>query len=112
MSRVEHAAPLFTGLGGPVLGGTIDPVRTICHETGHFQGHQHWPSGAPPELMEPVITQTTIGPQPTEGKVSAGWFGAPVVEQPPGPQPGGNQILLDLVRRVVTAPAGWVLRTG
>ena len=62
---------------GPMQSGTIDPIRTLCHEIGHFQGHVHWPEGAPPELMEPRVSQTIIGPQPTEGKVSAGWFGQP-----------------------------------
>lgn len=72
---------------GPMMSGTIDPVRTICHETGHFMGHQHWPVGAPAELMEPSISQRIIGPQPTEARVSSGWFGSPVVPIPPTPVP-------------------------
>jgi hypothetical protein len=68
---------------GPMSGGGIDPVRTIAHEGGHFQGHQHWPVGGPPELMEPTVSNTIIRPQPTEGAVSAGWFGPP----PPPPPP-------------------------
>lgn len=68
---------------GPMQGG-VDPVRTICHEIGHFMGHAHWPTGAPPELMEPYISQTILSPQPTEAKVSAGWFG-PAVLVPPVP---------------------------
>lgn len=68
---------------GPMTGGTIDPIRTICHEIGHFMGHVHWPVGAPAELMEPTVSQTIITPQPTEARVSAGWFG-----QPPPLEPG------------------------
>jgi hypothetical protein len=71
--------------------GTVDPIRTLCHETGHFQGHQHWPQGAPPELMEPYVSQVVIGPQPTEARVSAGWFGPPVAAPPP---PGETKILI------------------
>lgn len=72
---------------GPMTGGTIDPLRTLCHEIGHFQGHSHWPIGAPPELMEPRVSQATIGPQATEGRVSAGWFGPAVPPQPTPPDP-------------------------
>ena len=68
--------------------GLIDPIRTVCHETGHFMGHSHWPVGAPAELMEPTLSQTIIGPQPTEGKVSSGWFGPP---SQPKPLPPTNQ---------------------
>ncbi len=68
---------------GQMTSGTVDPIRTICHENGHFQGHSHWPQGAPPELMEPFVSQTIIRPQPTESRVSSGWFGA--VTPPPPP---------------------------
>jgi hypothetical protein len=67
---------------GQMVGG-IDPIRTLCHEIGHFQGHQHWPVGPPLELMEPFVSQTIISPQPTEAKVSASWFGDP--QTPPAP---------------------------
>lgn len=74
---------------GQMVGGTIDPRRTLCHEIGHFLGHSHWPVGAPAELMEPTVSQKIISPQPTEAKVSAGWFGAVPLPKPPqpGPQP-------------------------
>lgn len=82
---------------GQMSGGFVDPIRTICHETGHFQGHSHWPQGAPPELMEPVLSQVVISPQPTEAKVSASWFGPPVVVQPPAPpQPPTGKRLITL----------------
>ena len=68
---------------GPMQSGTVDPIRTETHETGHFMGHAHWPVGAPPELMEPTISQTVLGPQPTEARVSSGWFGEPVPVTPP-----------------------------
>lgn len=69
---------------GLMSSGTVDPIRTLCHETGHFMGHSHWPAGAPLELMEPYIQQEITRPQQTEGKVSAMWFGKPhVVEGPP-----------------------------
>ena len=72
--------------------GTVDPVRTICHEIGHFQGHQHWPVGDPAELMEPTVSQTTIRPQPTEMKVSIGWFGK--AQSIPVPPPLGKRKLI------------------
>ena len=72
---------------GPMQSGTVDPIRTETHETGHFMGHAHWPVGAPPELMEPTISNTVLGPQPTEARVSMGWFGEPVPVTPP---PGGG----------------------
>lgn len=91
---------------GPMNGGAIDPIRTLCHETGHFMGHQHWPEGAPLELMEPRISSTIIRPQATEGRVSAGWFGPPVAVQPPPlptptpvPSPTRTRILLEVEGR-------------
>jgi hypothetical protein len=75
---------------GQMQGRTIDPVRTLTHELGHFLGHHHFPQSAPKELMEPTILQDIIGPQPTEAKITADWFGAPVatpVPTPPGPEP-------------------------
>lgn len=88
---------------GPMQGGTIDPVRTLCHETGHFAGHQHWPVGAPPELMEPTISQAVINPQPTEARVSAGWFGTPTTQPPPPPM-AGNELVL--AAALAALPAG------
>lgn len=73
---------------GPMFKGTIDPLRTITHELGHFIGHQHWPQGQPEELMEPVISNTVIKPQSTEGSVAAGWFGQPKPVPTPTPDPG------------------------
>lgn len=75
--------------------GTVDPLRVICHEQGHFLGHQHFPQGMPLELMEPAILQNVISPQPTEAKVTAAWFGLPPSETPiptpiPPTPPGGS----------------------
>lgn len=70
---------------GQMQGRTIDPIRTLCHELGHFLGHHHFPQSAPKELMEPTILQDIIGPQPTEAKITADWFGAPVAIPPTGP---------------------------
>lgn len=90
---------------GPMTSG-IDPVRTLCHEIGHLQGHSHWPVGAPPELMEPSIQQTVIGPQQTEAKVSAGWFGQPLTPTPPAPLP------LKLTVHTLLAPGTYTLVTA
>jgi hypothetical protein len=71
-------------------GGAIDPIRTICHEIGHFQGMSHFPVGAPAELMEPSVSNTIIRPQPTEARVAAGWFGQPRPVEPDEPTPPPN----------------------
>lgn len=92
---------------GPMGAGEIDPVRTLCHEIGHFQGHSHWPQGAPPELMEPAIRQDVIAPQPTEARVSAGWFGPPGNPPVPPPQPPGERVV---TVRVEGLPPGWTAR--
>ena len=89
---------------GPMQSGTVDPIRTETHEIGHFQGHAHWPVGAPPELMEPTISNTVLRPQPTESRVSVGWFGEPLPIAPPG---GGAEAWLrrlsqDLLGRAPT----------
>lgn len=76
---------------GPFPMGKVDPIRTICHEIGHFMGHSHWPVGDPPELMEPTVSQTIIKPQHTEGRVSAGWFGPPGQVPPPPQPPAGKK---------------------
>jgi hypothetical protein len=107
--------PRWKATDGPMAGGTVDPIRTLCHEIGHFMGHSHWPVGAPAELMEPTVSQRIIGPQPTEGRVSAGWFGppgavpvppsppSPPSPQPPSPPSGG------FMRELVTMIVGAVL---
>lgn len=78
------------------MSGFVDPIRTACHEIGHFQGHSHWPVGAPPELMEPSLSQVIIGPQPTEARMSAGWFGNPRPTTPtPDPDPTLYRVLLE-----------------
>lgn len=90
---------------GPMLSGTIDPIRTLCHEVGHFMGHMHFPVGAPAELMEPTVSQTITGPQPTEAKVSADWFGQPASQPPPG-TPGGVTFVGPNGAKL-TVPRGW-----
>lgn len=78
---------------GPMPQGTVDPVRTLTHETGHFMGMQHYPTSPPKDLMEPYILQDIIGPQTAEGKMAAGWFGEPTVVPPP-PPPGPTGVLI------------------
>lgn len=68
---------------GRMPSGKVDPLRTLTHELGHFQGHAHWPVGEPTELMEPTISHVIIGPQPTEARMSANWFGVPIIVTPP-----------------------------
>lgn len=95
---------------GPMPSGTIDPVRTLEHETGHFMGHAHFPTGAPPELMEPYIQQGIIRPQPTEGRVSAAWFGPPVAVPPVPPTPPPSdleQFGFDFTNKIVFYPGNW-----
>lgn len=89
---------------GAMPQGTIDPIRTLTHELGHFQGHAHWPVGAPPELMEPTVSHTVIRPQPTEARVSAGWFGSVLPPEPPLPPSSGPGSIVLAV--------DWVLRTA
>ena len=60
----------------------------LRHELGHFFALQHFPSGPPPELMEPILNQAVNGPQPTEAALMAKWYGQPVTP-PPLPQPPG-----------------------
>jgi hypothetical protein len=86
---------------GAMTGGSIDPVRVVCHEGGHFMGHQHFPTGAPLELMEPVVSNEIISPQPTEARVAAGWFGEPVsipVPVPPTPPAGTDYDIMTIIR--------------
>lgn len=86
--RINHRINWKVASMGPMSPGTIDPIRTICHEIGHFQGHSHWPVGSPSELMEPTVSQIIVKPQPTEARVSAGWFGNPITTPvPPTPNP-------------------------
>ena len=68
---------------GSMMGGTIDPIRTICHEIGHFIGLSHFPLSPPPELLEPTISHTIIRPQAVEIRIVAGWFGPPQEPTPP-----------------------------
>lgn len=72
---------------GSMPGGKVDAVRVFAHEIGHFIGHEHWPRGAPPELMEPFISDTIIKPQATELAVTVNWFGPPVPVPGPDPTP-------------------------
>ena len=84
------------------MSGGVDPIRTLCHEIGHFLGHQHWPAGAPAELMEPTVSQTIISPQPTEAKVAASWFGPPTPSSPtPVPPPTADDILVKFERPIL-----------
>lgn len=73
---------------GVMRAGEVDPVRTDCHELGHFLGFQHFPTSLPKELMEPRILPDIIGPQPTEAKIAADWFGPPKPGNEPQPVPG------------------------
>lgn len=68
-----------------VMSGGIDPLRCLTHELGHFLGLSHLPVGPPPDLMEPSIRNDVIGPQSTEAKIVAGWFGPPLTLPTPPP---------------------------
>lgn len=86
---------------GQMQQGTVDPIRTLCHESLHFAGLSHFPAGDPPELMEPSISQTVIRPQPTEIRVLVGWFGqpGPTTDRPP-PIPNAGAVD-EFVKKIV-----------
>lgn len=88
---------------GQMTGGYVDPIRTICHETGHFMGMSHFPVGSPVELMEPTISQNIIGPQPTEARVAAGWFGEPLTPVPPKPDPTLYRLVVESTSPITVA---------
>jgi hypothetical protein len=87
---------------GPMQGG-IDPVRTLCHEIGHFLGFQHYPTSDPRDLMEPTIHNNVVGPQTSESKVAVGWFGPPKPTTPGPTVPGGgaDDILVKFERPIL-----------
>ena len=65
----------------------------LMHEIGHLLGFQHFPMGAPPELMEPQLNTAIRGPQPTEAALGVKWFGPPLVTVPaPAPVPAGTLV--------------------
>lgn len=93
---------------GPMSSGTVDPIRTLEHESGHFFGLQHFPTGAPKELMEPYIQQDIIRPQPTEAAVVRMWFGSPTPPVPPGPTPPIlGVVTIDQARGLINAAGSW-----
>lgn len=66
----------------------------LCHEFGHIFGLQHFPSGPPPELMEPSISNIET-PQPTEAALMEKWYGSPKPAAPqptPAPAPAGTLV--------------------
>lgn len=75
----------FVPTDGQMASGTIDPVRMITHEGGHFLGFQHLSTALPRDLMEPYILQEVIRPQAAEAKTALGWFGPPVTLPPVPP---------------------------
>lgn len=63
-------------------------VAILMHEFGHAYGLQHFPSGPPPELMEPTLNPAVRTPQPTEAALMAQWYGLPQADNPiPGAPP-------------------------
>jgi hypothetical protein len=71
-------------------------VTILCHEIGHLMGSQHWPIGAPHELMEPQLSNVTH-PQPTEAGLMVQWYGPPVTKEPK-PAPPATDGLSCVVR--------------
>ncbi len=64
--------------------GYISLLAVLCHEMGHGLGLQHFPSGPPPELMEPVLS-SIVRPQVTESAYAAKLYGQP--QATPGTPP-------------------------
>ena len=100
----------FKPTDGPMQSGTVDPIRALgVHETGHFIGLQHFPTGDPREIMEPYIQQDIIQPQPTESAVARMWYGSPTTPPPvPPPTPGMlGTVTIDQARGLINAAGSW-----
>lgn len=80
--------------------GYLDLLAVLCHEMGHGIGLQHFPTGSPAELMEPVYNPAIVRPQSTEAAYAAKLYGLPQTQTPPTPPnspPLGDSLGIDLI---------------
>lgn len=93
----------------------IDPLRVLCHEMGHGIGLQHFdPNVPPPELMNPIYSQTIDHPQSGEVSYVQKLYGLPQTvtpTTPPAIPTIGDSAGVDVIINVLKAiPAGTKLR--
>ncbi len=97
LMRLDIATKWVASVNPPQ--GAIDIVAVLAHEMGHGIGLSHFPTGGPPDLMEPSYRAGLRKPQSAEREYVRKLYGEPKVSQPvPTPvAPLGDSLGVDLV---------------